>query len=57
MVNFITSLTFLLTAATSVAAVPHTLEARDDTTCRDDLGDSSYGSVRPPPSRSKSTRS
>ncbi|RFN49166.1 hypothetical protein FIE12Z_6599 [Fusarium flagelliforme] len=45
MVNFITSLTFLLTAATSVAAIPQSLEARSDTTCRDDLGDDSFGSA------------
>ncbi|KAJ4124313.1 hypothetical protein NW768_009672 [Fusarium equiseti] len=45
MVNFITSLSLLLAAATSVVAVPHTLEARDDTTCRNDLSDKSFGSA------------
>ena len=53
MVNFITSLTFLLTAATSVAAIPSNLEARSDTDCRDDLGDDAFGSVRPPPTHPK----
>ncbi|RGP67602.1 hypothetical protein FSPOR_5789 [Fusarium sporotrichioides] len=35
MVNFVTSITILLTAASTVVAVPHTLEKRE-VTCRDD---------------------
>ncbi|KAF4339489.1 hypothetical protein FBEOM_6610 [Fusarium beomiforme] len=37
MVNFISSITVLLTAASSAFAIPHTLQARDDVSCMDNL--------------------
>ncbi|KAL4732700.1 hypothetical protein ACLX1H_001718 [Fusarium chlamydosporum] len=45
MVNFITSITLLLTATSTVVAVPHDLEARSDTSCMDHLGADSLGNV------------
>ncbi|RGP78706.1 hypothetical protein FLONG3_3161 [Fusarium longipes] len=45
MVNFITSITLLLTAASSVVAVPHDLEARSDTDCMDYLGADALANV------------
>jgi hypothetical protein len=53
MVNFITSITLLLTAASSVVAVPHDLEARSDTDCMDYLGADALANVCPIPMLSK----
>jgi hypothetical protein len=45
MVNFVTSITLLLTAASSVVAVPHTIEARK-VSCMDHLPADSLANVR-----------
>ncbi|KAF9769050.1 hypothetical protein IL306_013606 [Fusarium sp. DS 682] len=37
MVNFISSITVLLTAASSALAIPHTLQSRDEVSCTDNL--------------------
>ncbi|KAF5608577.1 hypothetical protein FOVSG1_005871 [Fusarium oxysporum f. sp. vasinfectum] len=45
MVNFITSLAILLTAASSALAAPQPLEARDDTSCMDNLPGNTLANV------------
>jgi hypothetical protein len=46
MVNFITSFTLLLTAASPALAAPQPLEARDDTSCMDNLPGNTLANVR-----------
>lgn len=45
MVNFVTSITLLLTAVSTVVALPNTLEKRA-VTCRDDRPNSELANVR-----------
>lgn len=46
MVNFITSFAILLTASSSALAAPQPLEARDDTSCMDNLPGDTLANVR-----------